>query len=66
MTIVFLHMLVACVDHDKSEEINTLRYIKVMTLSMSEQLTLRLVTGMGGCHFLDIIIYLHLDGLSDK
>jgi len=46
--LVFLHMLVTWVDHDKLEEIQTLRYFKVETLSTSVQLTLRLLTGMGG------------------
>ena len=58
--LVFLHMLVTWVDHEKSEEIQTPRYFKVETLSISVQLILILLTGMGACTWLPFSGYDHI------
>ncbi len=50
--------------HDRSEEMQTPRYLKVVTLSKSEWLSFSETVGMGGCCFLDMTLY--LVGLCDR
>ena len=61
---MFLQTSETWVDHDKSEEIQIPRYLKVVTFSSCEWLTSKVSVGVGGCRFLDITMYLHFAELS--